>query len=1141
MSQYISGESIVADETIISKRIQSDVKGSNDAMMVQIDEIIFLSKLNGVLAPYGQRFMGVLMEMDHILPEQEVIVYPDGSGHPSNWVTGSSKGEVVLATIPYVIPNFTSHFGMSYNSVGPYPAATATWLTYEPVVIPGEYDITLEPEESKTGMMVFIVPDEPLTQLGIHYFDDDYGYFNLPVVSVLPELETSFHPNTNAASKLYENFELTVTGQYDDDFGEVEQLDNSQFRVIEGNFKSEVKANLNIEPHERIFMRTKSDNGDFYLDLSERTAFIPFGMYGPTTIMPGGRNPIKLVFQMPASLGNNATDIFIDLYEEDVVIPVTEGSRLPSQMIDQFNNEYFNADINNVYRYSGSVADNRSEWIIADVTIHDIKDGYATSGVANNFSCGFTPNEEPVIKNEATGLGNFASNTYGYDDSTRMLSRSEGTLGISNITSELIFGLDSETIIYDGTSRRGVLVFQLEEEHLDTDMFLMFDDAELNHLVESNVSDYNESLLTVKERVEFDYAYEVNLEAVLPKVIEAYKLKHPTLELTKKISEVVYDEVNMPSINSYGYKLVETLNTEAKLIDALRSIRYLSNESVDFSPIFSKEAVLTQGFGTESDLAQMAVEVLSKLGYKVKRRQVHVTDRGLEILRKMSGQSDLVIEKLPALSYKTDKGEKMLVLPYARDISELDGIVYYTGDVVTGEYAVSQTLNVYFDVIPTEKGHLAQLNTMSGALAGNSDGDEETTEYITSFSIPLTTFSEDAVDIGCAIIGRKVYMVLHTADGVEVSDEYVDLAFYQVNGWSVEIANRSHHVKLSEEMLPDQVFMTIGYNLPELPSEAAKIVSDLMDESKSLTADTLSSMKWIHRQALYNFISSQTAFEHAMDNAFDLITGRIYNPRFIVVQSKIDDELIMSMDLVQIQNDIHNGDEETQNSYRLMSGLSASQMEANAIPNGMGFEAVWSELPEGANLVLMDTRTFELYANDLVEIGVPDDIIEYFESISKMVIIQSEPSIIRDEERWAWMEIDPWTYETISVLDTFEHGTLASNASLNSALEQAQYSIGAFKGVESSVWAVSAFSLKLADYDEIIKQAKAFALGVASNFEAQVGSVTIGIGKAPELNGTARDIQDQFKKGGKNDDSKGFKEGYIDGVNLYFKLVEMGN
>lgn len=49
------------------------------------------------------------------------------------------------------------------------------------------------------------------------------------------------------------------------------------------------------------------------------------------------------------------------------------------------------------------------------------------------------------------------------------------------------------------------------------------------------------------------------------------------------------------------------------------------------------------------------------------------------------------------------------------------------------------------------------------------------------------------------------------------------------------------------------------------------------------------------------------------------------------------------------------------------------------------------------------------------------------------------------------------------------------------------------------------------------------------------------IGKTPELNGTAKEIQDHFQKDKKNEDSKSFKEGYIDGVNLYFKVVEMSN
>jgi len=1138
MSTYVSGSSIVANETIISKRIPTHVSNKNEAMNVAVNEIIFASKLQGVEAPSGQRFMGVLMTLNHILPEQEVMVYPDGSAHPSNWVTGSSKGKLEQLKIDYNIPNFSSHFGMSYNGDGPYPAATATWLTAQPLVVPGEYDLTLFADQVKSGMMVFLVPDQPLDQLGIHFFDEDYGHMVLPVVNEAPAMDTSFDTRSNKAVKLLDNFEFIVTGY---GIGPEEEFDpvESQFRLIEAAFKSDVTANLNIDPSERMLMRLKTDNGDFYLPLSPRTSHLPFGFYSPTTVMPGAKNRVKQVYQMPKLFDGLTSELYIDLADEDVIVPIFEKDSLAAGHMASFSHEYFDADVNNVFYFDGPIGGYSNNYIVADVTIHDKKDGFATSGIGENFTVGYELNTQ-VEASDSVGLGNFATSNYGYDGSIQELGRDESTIGISSYTSDLLLGMDSETVIYDGTSRRGIMVFEISEDM--SDLYLMFDTADIKVEISSQVDSHVKGLVAVKSYESYDSVYSNALNDVLPGVIADYKLKHPQVTLTKKAGQTLYDEVNMPSINSYGYDLLEQINNEEDLIKALRSLRYLPSDIVyGYNAMFSKEAIMTQGFASEGDMAQMAVDVLSELGYKVKMRMVKTTDRGQTILKEMSGIEDLSRNELPALTYTKAGKSYMLVLPYARYLSDLEGIAYYAGEEMEVEEGSADTLSIYVDLLPTESGHLAQLNQMAGALGGSSDENPKFTEYLTSFRLPLTSFSKDAVDIGMSVIGDKAYVMMSSADGIEISESYIDLSYYKVLGWSVNVNYLTHHIGLAEDMSPDQAFVTIGYNLPDLPEDAAQVVSQYMDASKELKADTFSALKWIHRQALYNFIAAQTAFEDDLANAYDIVTGRSKRPRLIVVRSIIDDEFITSMDLLSVQNDLHTGDQDLQDSFRLISGLNASHFEEAAFANGVGVRKIWKAMPEDATLVLMDTNNFELYEDDLRSLGVSEQMIEYFYQLGDMVLIQSKPSIINDRERWAWLEIDRYTYETISVLDTFEHGTLASNATLNNALEKAQYSIGQFKGVESSIWAVSAFSLQLDDYDEIIKSAKAFALGIADNFEVQVGSVTVGIGKTPELNGTAKEIQDTFKKGKKNDSSTGFKEGYIDGVNLYFKLVELSD
>ena len=1141
-SQYISGDSVPAETTIITKRIPTDATGENTAARIHIEEIIFSNKLAGVEAPRNQRFMAVLMDMTHILPEQEVVVYPDGSGHPSNWVGGgnNSKGVVKTAKIPYAIPSFISHFGMSYNGDGPYPSATATWLAYEPIVVPGTYDITLYPDESKKGMMVFIVPDAPLEQLGIHFYDDDYGFMDIPIVGVIPKRETTFGQVKGQATKLGDNFTLEVTG-YTTEHVLDEPIETSQHRAITGNFDSDVKAVIKVDPSEAMYMKFGTANGDLYSPLSKTTSSTPFGFFFPQAITPGARNPVRMLFQMPEALEANESTLFLDLKDEDMNVSVSDGSLLSATIIDSFDTEYFTADINDVFTLDQRIVTMNWTWIVVDVTIHDKKDGFATRGATNNFYCDFPTNGEAKEVAESTSLSGFAaSNTYGYGSESRLLNRLGNTIELSEYTSDLLLGMDEEAIVYDGTSRRGLMLFSIARKDIDQAWTLEFDETDFKLTVNDAPQMNYDDLFTMKETIEFDNRYGERLSAALPKAIQDYKLRHPEALRTKVVSDEPLDEINMPSASAHGYNLVSQIQTISDLTNTIRSLRYVNNGlSTKFNYTFSKEALLTQGFGTEGDMANLTIEVLSRLGYKTKRTMVSVTEKGKEFLSAMSGLNCNQVNSLPAVTYYDDAGTRnVMVLPFGRDIQALEGLVFYEGNTDSDYESPTERLYIYYDVLPTEEGHLAQLNSMAGALGGSSSEVSISRENMMSISMPLATFSKDAVDIGTSIIGNKAYPVVYTADGPIMGEDYIDLNYYGIRGMGFELDAKEHHVVITEDMEANQVFMTLAYNLPEIPTEAASLITDLMDGKKDLSPDTFSALKWLHRRSLYSFIASQTIFERALDADYDLITGRIYNPRLIIVQSVMGNELTMSMDLLYIQNDLHSGEDDVKRSYRLMSGITASQLESKALIDGKGFEEFWDLMPQDGNLVLFDSNDLESHKEFMINAGMTDEMIAYFEDLDRMVIIQSAPSIIDGKERWAWLEIDDFTYETISVLDTFEHGSMTSNATLNSALEKAQYVIGAFKGVETSVWGVGTMSLELTNYEDILANAKSFVLQIGKNFEVDIGPFNLAAGKAPDLGGNYKKLLEHFKGGKKEADSKGFKEGYKDGVELYFKLAE---
>ncbi len=923
-----------------------------------------------------------------------------------------------------------------------------------------------------------------------------------------------------------------------------EPIDLSQHRVVDGNFVSDVKAVIDVRPSEAIYMKFITDNGDFYSPLSPTTSSIPFGFYAPSAVAPGAKNPIKLLFQMPIGLEANSSELFLDLKDQDVVMPISTGELFPTTVIDRFETEYFTADVNDVSLFEKRLFGKNWTWIMADVTIHDKEDGYATRGATNNFYCdyewdGVVEVDKEVI--ESAGLGSFAaSNTYGYGSELRSLYRVDKSVGLSDYTSELLLGMDKETIVYDGTSRRGFMLFYIKDSDNKQPWKLAFDETDLDVTVGSGLKDMYKPLLVEKEAYEVDTTYERELSAAIDEAVAAYKLRYPLVTRTPMASEGVYDDVTMPSASAYGYMLATQINSVEDLENTIRSLRFINDGGPTmFKYMFSKEALLTQGFGTEGDFANLAIEMLSRLGYKSKRILVTTTDKGKEILSQMAGIDIHQIHSLPGVSYVNDVGEKkIMVLPFGRDLQELQGLVYYEGEKGKAPTSPTTAIDIYYDVLPTEEGHLAQLNSMAGALGGGSSEVTVSRKTLETYRISMATYSKDAIDIGTAVIGNKAYPILYTAEGPLMSEEFIDLNYYGIRGMGFRIDGKEHYVQIDESMEVNQVFMTLAYNLPEIPEEASELISGQMASSQDLKADTFSSLQWLHRKSLYSFIANQTTFERSMDEGAGLVTGRIDHPRSLVVQSVMDDQLTMSMDLLTIQNDLYTGDKEAQNSYRLMSGLSASQLEAKVLDQGLGFEGIWALMPEDANLVMFRTTNIDTHRSSMLESGMTEEMIAYFESLRTMVLIQSAPSMIEGKPRWAWLEINENNYETISVIDTFEHGSMASNATLNSALEKGQYMVGAFKGVETSVWSMAGFSLVLMNYEDVKMAALAFALGLGKNFETEIGSIKLTGGKVPSLTGPAKDIQDFFKGGKKEEDSKGFKEGYKDGVEFYFKIVK---
>ena len=143
----VTGTGVPGVDTILTKRIPFSVKESNKAAELTVKEAYYFSKFKGLEPPNHKQFMALELELKNVTQEK----------------------------IPYNIPGFQNHFYVSINNEGSFPASEATWLTENPLAPPGNPEVNVPVKETLKGMLVFLVPDEPVKQTSLHFYDTTYG------------------------------------------------------------------------------------------------------------------------------------------------------------------------------------------------------------------------------------------------------------------------------------------------------------------------------------------------------------------------------------------------------------------------------------------------------------------------------------------------------------------------------------------------------------------------------------------------------------------------------------------------------------------------------------------------------------------------------------------------------------------------------------------------------------------------------------------------------------------------------------------------------------------------------------------------------------------------------------------------------
>ncbi|MBE0450641.1 MAG: VWA domain-containing protein [Clostridia bacterium] len=1112
MAKKITGRSIPSLETIISGRMEVSKHKTGNAVKISVDELIFLDRLKGVDAPSGYRFMCATLEIENVMKPQKVTLYEDGSSHPSNWISGDDSAVEVEMIPSYLIPEMTAHFFVTMNNKGSHSASNATWLTADSIVNPGDPAILIEPEHIVSGTMVFIVPDEPIEQLSIHLYDTAYGSLHLPLIGKLPPAQAEIESlPTETQISLSDSFGLAFVGLEDkmkfpgDESIKVSNL----FRAVQGTFISKMQALIDFNPSERLYLEVLSGSGSYYFNLHPTTAIVPYGQYYPKMIGPGAQNLTQWIFEMPQSLAKAPANLYINLRNDDARMPIVSGKAQNLTPKNSYKGEGYNLIVNSAIQLESSSGGVNGGDIILDVTIEDLEDGLSTQGVNELFTVSMTKDSGEIVE--------------AYTSSNSYL---------------LLLALDGESVIFDGTSRRGFLVYFNPDPEAQWKVTSDFH-SDMSIPISSGM--FPSELLVTRTSYETDLTFESDMsEAIATRINEYLMMKEGT---TGKIAHTLNNEkvlsVVPPAYSQAGKQRMDEVKTVDQALKLLKSLKFIPTKRwlAPFTNIYSPEATVTQGFGTENDYAILALKLFSQIGLEPKMRLVGLTKEGKSALMNFSGGVDVIQNSVPAIYYEDKNGSHVLVLPFVEYLDDLESLAFYMKQPDFEMSSDRARIHVEIEGISLVEDMNEQFSDFSDALAGDTeDGPRFAVMTVLEESFSMSALSDDALDVGFTLMGTKVKAYWLNKEGVGIGEEGISLKTFEPKKVIIEIDAggdnlHRYEASLGAERGLEDLFFTIAINSPEMP------LRPVIEKIEGL--EDLSAMRLYTRSILHAFIHAQTLKERAMAKDLDLVIGNTNRSRIIVVQMKAPTSkfgLETSISLLSPVNEVHTGDEKALWAFNIMSGYYATALEDAVLgQKGIGVIDIISAAPKGSKLVLMDRYLEGQDEEMLKKIGMSEEMIRYFENSDQMILIPSAPSIIGGEKRWAWIEMDPETYETIGVLDTFERGGMVSSVIVDSVRAAGQYVVGGFVGINTSIWSVAGFSLKEDDYATIMKEAQAFALGLKDSFGFSAGPVGASIGGKINISQQFGPVEASFDGSfNLSQNVLGFTQGYEDGVNYYF-------
>jgi hypothetical protein len=737
------------------------------------------------------------------------------------------------------------------------------------------------------------------------------------------------------------------------------------------------------------------------------------------------------------------------------------------------------------------------------------------------------------------------------------------------ITDRILLGIDKDWQVFDGTRRRGLLVFAIPRawgKRTFTLQSPFFHDLKLPP---AKTAYAHPELLVDQVDPEVDQHFNSQLAMALKDTIAQYRAQLAARQpATTAAPGGPAQDVPVPPPAVAGAARLASVARPADVQSLLQELRWLPSPDDYWYYRHAPESVVTQGWGDEGDLANLAGGLLARLGYTPALRAVTLTDAGRKALAALGHIDEAKERYLPAWAYADAQGQpKLLVVPFMKDLSELGGLAFLPADQEDRTMTPKEAqVRVFFQVRPrATRGLNAMTGSMADALSGATASAPTSKDIrVLRTTLPLDTLGRAAVDIRVGAKQGRYTAVLENQTLQVPGDDYVDPGQYTVTGARIEVAlperTLVHAMRLQKDEDITGVFFTLAVNLPDLPPDAAAALQKAADGAYRAVAHPTvhSALAWYTRSTLYRFVASQTRYEDQLASDLGVTAGHTDRERALLVSvRRATSRLRTSVDLMQSANQLHRGAPDAVHAFNLMSGMFASHLEGAVLPaDKADFMEAWNRSPDDTMLFLSLPTHRSTDLKYMQAHGMPATLIARAKDSEAALLLPNKPTRLYGENRWTWLEINPDTYETIALTDTNEHGSFADYVMALEPVSPAsgdylEFMAGAFVGVDTSVWSISSFSLQTSDYQQVYDAAKAYTYAIGqvldgmmtlrdlSKLEYSIGPLKASI--KPEMYDGYRHLMEEVQTGYKpaaGADLLNFSQGFKAGAAYYFKQAK---